>query len=372
MFVKSLELKNYRNYGEMEIHFAEGSNLFYGDNAQGKTNILESIYLSGTSKSHRGGKDKELIRFGEDEAHIRLFLNKRDVEHRIDLHLKKHKAKGIAIDGMPIRRSGDLLGMLNLIFFSPEDLAIIKNGPAERRRFLDMELCQLHQIYTNDLSNYNRILKQRNQLLLQIGFQESLIDTLDIWDEQLVTYGQSIIKMRETFVGELNEIIQNIHEKLTGGRETIQVTYEKSCEAHEFLEQLREKRKKDLKHKNTSIGPHRDDIKFMINDIDVRTYGSQGQQRTAALSLKLAEIELVKRRIGETPVLLLDDVLSELDSNRKGYLLESIKDIQTFITCTGLEEFVNSQLVLDKKFYVENGTITEIRQEADEHEHRTE
>ncbi len=368
MFVKSLELKNYRNYEEMEVRFSEGSNLFYGDNAQGKTNILESIYLSGTSKSHRGGKDKDLIRFGQEEAHIRLFLEKKEVEHRIDLHLKKHKAKGIAIDGMPIRRSSDLLGMLNLIFFSPEDLAIIKNGPAERRRFLDMELCQLHQIYTSDLTNYNKILKQRNQLLLQIGFQESLIDTLDIWDSQLVNYGSAIIKMREAFVVELNEIIQNIHEKLTGGREQIEVTYEKSCQEDEFLEKLQNRRAQDLRLKNTGIGPHRDDIRFMINGIDVRTYGSQGQQRTAALSLKLAEIELVKRRIGETPVLLLDDVLSELDSNRKGYLLESIKNIQTFITCTGLEEFVNSQLVLDKRFYVENGKITEQTQEAKDHE----
>lgn len=369
MFVKSLELKNYRNYEEMEIHFSEGSNLFYGDNAQGKTNILESIYVSGTSKSHRGGKDKDLIRFGEEEAHIRLFLEKRDVEHRIDIHLKKHKAKGIAIDGMPIRKSGDLLGMLNIIFFSPEDLAIIKNGPAERRRFLDMELCQLHQIYTNDLSNYNKILKQRNQLLMQIAFSPALLDTLDIWDDQLVSYGTAIIKMRETFVRELNEIIKSIHEKLTGGREKIEITYEKSCSEECFLEQLRNRRETDLKHKNTGIGPHRDDIRFMVNDIDVRTYGSQGQQRTAALSLKLAEIELVKRRIGETPVLLLDDVLSELDSNRKGYLLESIKDIQTFITCTGLEEFVNSQLVLDRRYYVDNGTITEMKQEADDHEH---
>lgn len=363
MYVKSLELSNYRNYENLAIQFAKGSNLFYGDNAQGKTNILESIYLSGTTKSHRGSKDKELIRFGEEEAHIRLILNKRDVDHRIDLHLKKRKTKGIAIDGMPIRKSSDLLGMLNIIFFSPEDLSIIKNGPGERRRFLDMELCQLQKIYMHHLGQYNKILKQRNQLLVQIGFQEQLLDTLDIWDMQLVQYGTSIIEKRQEFIEELNQIIYGIHKKLTGGREEIQVTYENQVSAEEYEKQLTNRRDMDLKYKNTSVGPHRDDIKFLVNGIDVRTYGSQGQQRTAALSLKLAEIELVKRKIGDYPILLLDDVLSELDSNRKNYLLESIREIQTFVTCTGLEEFVNSQLSIDKMFYVENGKIMKEGQE---------
>ncbi|MEE1313383.1 MAG: DNA replication/repair protein RecF [Lachnospiraceae bacterium] len=368
MYIKSLELKNYRNYEDLAVSFSPGSNLFFGDNAQGKTNILESIYVSGTSKSHRGSKDKELIRFGEDESHIRLILNKRDVDHRIDLHLKKRKTKGIAIDGIPIRKSSDLLGMLNIIFFSPEDLSIIKNGPGERRRFLDMELCQLQKIYMFHLAQYNKVLKQRNQLLSQIAFQESLIDTLEVWDMQLVQYGSSMIEKRKEFIEELNKIICGIHHKLTGGREDIVVTYENQVEADEFAKQLAKRREMDLKYKNTGVGPHRDDIKFMVNGIDVRTYGSQGQQRTAALSLKLAEIELVKKKIGDKPILLLDDVLSELDSNRKAYLLEGIKEIQTFITCTGLEEFVNSQLSIDKMFYVKNGKIMKEGQEAS-HEH---
>jgi len=367
MHIKSLELKNYRNYKELAVDFSSGSNLFYGDNAQGKTNILESIYLAGTSKSHRGSKDRELIRFGEEEAHIRLILDKKEIEHRIDIHLKKRKAKGIAIDGMPIRKSGDLLGLLNIIFFSPEDLSIIKNGPGERRRFLDMELCQLQRIYMYHLSQYNKILKQRNQLLSQISYEEQLVDTLDIWDMQLVQYGTSIIEKRKEFVNELNEIMGRIHGNLTGGREEIAVIYENQAGDH-FLEQLKMRREQDLKYRNTGVGPHRDDMKFIVNGIDVRTYGSQGQQRTAALSLKLAEIELVRKKIGDTPILLLDDVLSELDSSRKGYLLESIKEIQTFITCTGLEEFVNRQLNINQLFYVKNGIILKEEQEA-EHEH---
>lgn len=368
MYIRSLELKNYRNYEELALSFSPGINLFHGDNAQGKTNILESIYMSGTSKSHRGSKDKELIRFGEEEAHIRLILNKKEVNHRIDLHLKKRKTKGIAIDGIPIRKSSDLLGMLNIIFFSPEDLSIIKNGPGERRRFLDMELCQLQKIYMFHLTQYNRILKQRNQLLSQIAFQDKLLDTLDVWDAQLVQYGASVIEKRKEFIEELNAIIARIHKKLTGGREEIVVTYENQVDADDFLSQLKKRRDMDLKYKNTGVGPHRDDIKFMVNGIDVRTYGSQGQQRTAALSLKLAEIELVRQKTNDEPILLLDDVLSELDSNRKGYLLEGIKGIQTFITCTGLEEFVGSRLEIDKMFYVENGKIVKEEQEAS-HEH---
>ncbi len=368
MYIKSLELRNYRNYEELLTYFSSGSNLFYGENAQGKTNILEALYLAGTSKSHRSSKDKELIKFGCQEAHVRVFLVKKGVEHRIDLHLKKNKTKGIAIDGMPIRKSGDLLGMLNIIFFSPEDLAIIKNGPAVRRHFLDMELCQLQKIYMHDLTQYNKVLKQRNHLLSQLAFDSSLISTLDIWNLQLAQYGTSIIQRRMAFVEELNGIIGEIHKKLTGNREEIQLSYESQILNDDFYQQLKQRQKSDLKYRSTSVGPHRDDIKILVNGMDIRIYGSQGQQRTAALSLKLSEIELVKKKIGDVPVLLLDDVLSELDSNRKEYLLESIKEIQTFVTCTGLEEFVKQHLKIDTLFYVENGKIRKEGQERD-HEH---
>ena len=358
MIVKSLELKDYRNYGNLNISFSNGTNILYGENAQGKTNILEAIYLCGTTKSHRGSKDKEIIKFYEEEAHIRIFLEKNQISHKIDLHLKKNKAKGVAIDGIPIKRQGELFGMLNLVFFSPEDLYIIKNGPGERRRFLDIELCQLDKIYLSDLTNYNKILLQRNNLLKQIGFNRNLLDTLYVWDEKLLEYGKKIIAARDQFINRLNGLVFDIHKKLTGGKEELRLQYEPNVTAADFEYKLKKSLERDLNLKMTNAGPHRDDISFVIGGADIRKYGSQGQQRTAALSCKLAEIDLVKTVIKENPILLLDDVLSELDRQRQTHLLNSIGNIQTIITCTGLEEFVNHRFNYDKIFHVVNGIVT--------------
>ena len=357
MYIQSLELKNYRNYDRLIIEFSSGTNILYGDNAQGKTNILEAVYLGATTKSHRGSKDKEIIRFGENESHIRIHLMKQDIGHQIDMHLKKSRTKGAAIDRIPIKRSSDLLGFVPVIFFSPDDLSIIKNGPSERRKFLDIELSQLEKMYLHQLSSYNRVMAQRNNLLKQLAYQRELLDTLDSWDLQLVKYGSEVIRYRQKFIEDLNEIIREIHKNLTGKKEKIVLKYDYSVNYDEFLTVLQRKREIDLKYASTGAGPHRDDIEFLVNGIDIRKFGSQGQQRTAALSLKLAQIELVKRQTGETPILLLDDVLSELDSSRKNYLLDSIKDIQTLITCTGLEEFINSHLQIDKMFQVKSGKI---------------
>lgn len=357
MYIQSLELKNYRNYDRLIIEFSKGTNILYGDNAQGKTNILEAVYLGATTKSHRGSKDREIIRFGENESHIRIHLVKQDIGHQIDMHLKKSKTKGAAIDQIPIKKSSDLLGFVPVIFFSPEDLSIIKNGPSERRKFLDIELSQLEKMYLHQLSSYNKVMAQRNNLLKQLAYQRELLDTLDSWDIQLVRYGSEVIRYRQRFIEDLNEIIREIHKNLTGKKEKIVLKYDHSVNYDEFLTVLQKKREIDLKYSSTGIGPHRDDIEFLVNGIDIRRFGSQGQQRTAALSLKLAQIELVKRQTGETPILLLDDVLSELDSSRKNYLLDSIKDIQTLITCTGLEEFINSHLQIDKMFQVKSGKI---------------
>ena len=358
MHISSVELKNYRNYEYASIPFKDGINILYGDNAQGKTNILESLYVCATTKSHRGSKDKELIQFEHPEAHIRMMVNKKGIDHKIDMHLRKQKGKGAAIDGIPIKKSSELLGLVHMILFSPEDLSIIKNGPGERRRFLDMELCQLDKIYMNHLSNYNKVLNQRNTLLKQISFQKDLAETLDIWDQQMVKYGVNIIKIRDTFVKELNEIISVIHDKLSGRREHLFLEYEPSVTKDSYEEQIRRRRDQDIRILSTGIGPHRDDISFLVNGMDIRKFGSQGQQRTAALSLKLAEIELVARRIKDKPVLLLDDVLSELDGNRKNYLMESISGIQTIITCTGLDEFVEGRLHIDQVIKVTNGTVS--------------
>lgn len=359
MFVKSLELKNYRNYEKLHIDFDSGTNILYGDNAQGKTNILESIYVCATSKSHRGSKDREIIHFNDEESHIKLFVDKKGVETRIDMHLKKNKTKGIAIGGIPIRKASELFGNLNVVFFSPEDLNIIKNGPSERRRFLDMELCQLDKIYTANLVAYNKVLNQRNRLLKELPSRPEYEDMLPVWDEQLVRYGRGLMKIRKKFIGELNDIIQKNHKRLTGGKEEIMISYEPDTREYDFSEILFLSREKDKKSRVSTRGPHRDDILFLVNEIDIRKFGSQGQQRSVALSLKLSEIEMIKKEIKDSPVLLLDDVLSELDGSRQNHLLESIEEIQTIITCTGLEDFVNNHFSMNQVFQVVNGRIVE-------------
>lgn len=356
-YIESIKLSNFRNYESLELSFDKGTNIFYGDNAQGKTNILESVYLCGTSKSHKGSKDREIIRFEQDEAHIRMMVGKDSMSYKIDMHLRKNKAKGVAINGLPIKKARELLGVVNLVFFSPEDLNIIKNGPGERRRFMDAELCQLDKLYLTDLAGYSHVLNQRNKLLKDMYKQPDLGATLDVWDMQLVNYGRKIIGKRREFVESLNEIIKEIHRNLTGGIENIEVIYEPSVESEALEESLFRNRDRDLRMKMTSSGPHRDDLMVAVNGIDIRKYGSQGQQRTAALSLKLSEIYLVEKIIHDKPVLLLDDVLSELDSSRQNYLLESIHDIQTMITCTGLDDFVSHQFTINKVFHVVAGHV---------------
>lgn len=357
MIIKSLKLKDYRNYDLLNIEFDKATNIFYGDNAQGKTNILEAVYLSGTTKSHRGTKDRDLIKFDRDESHIETIIEKNGVPFQIDMHLKKNSPKGIAINRIPIKKATELFGLMNFVFFSPEDLNIIKNGPSERRRFMDLELSQLDRVYLKDLASYNRIVNQRNKLLKDAYFQNDLIDTLDVWDMQLVMYGERIIARRKKFIEEVNAIIDDIHYKLTGGKERIRLSYESGCGAFSLEEAVLRNRERDIRTKSTSVGPHRDDICFYVGDIDIRRFGSQGQQRTAALSLKMSEIELVKTIIKDTPVLLLDDVLSELDKNRQNYLLDSIHDIQTLITCTGVDEFVNHRFLINKIFHVQAGHV---------------
>ena len=357
MKIKQLKLKNYRNYDLLELDFDPSTNILYGDNAQGKTNILESIYMCGTTKSHRGTKDRDMIRFGQEEAHIEAVIDKKGVPFEIDIHLKNNSPKGVAINKMPIRRAIELFGIVNIVFFSPEDLNIIKNGPSERRKFIDLELSQLDKVYLSDLTNYNRIVNQRNKLLKDVYDRKDLMETLDIWDLQLVNYGKKIIDRRNQFIVELNEIVGKVHEQLTGGKEHLQIYYEPSVLSMDFETNLIKNREKDIRMKSTSVGPHRDDICFMADGLDIRKFGSQGQQRTAALSLKLSEIEIVKKLINDTPILLLDDVLSELDKHRQNYLLDSISDIQTLITCTGLDDFVNNRFHINKIMHVDNGKV---------------
>ena len=369
MILKSLELKDFRNYATAAITFSEGTNILYGDNAQGKTNILEAIILSSTTKSHKGSKDREIIRFGCTDAHIRTQVLRDAATYRVDMHLRNTGSKVIAIDTQRIKRAAELMGILNIIFFSPEDLAIIKSSPAERRRFMDMELCQLDASYLHSLNQYNRTVQQRNRFLKEMFDRDSRgadspVDMLDVLDDQLLEHGSRIIERRERFIEELNGVINAVHNKLTNGVEQLEIRYEPDTDSDEFARKLGEARERDIFLKMTGVGPHRDDFSFLLRKeeaecsfIDLRRFGSQGQQRTAALSLKLSEIETVKRATGENPVLLLDDVLSELDGSRQNALLNTIGDMQTIITCTGLDEFVNNRFEINKLFRVTQGSI---------------
>lgn len=356
--IKSIELSNFRNYESLNVNLSGNVTILYGDNAQGKTNILEALFLASTTKSQKGSRDREMIRLGENESHIRMIIDNKGIERKIDMHLRANKAKGVAIDGIPIKKASELYGMMNIISFSPDDLSIVKDGPAERRHFCDTELCQLDKLYMHNLSGYLRSLDQRNNLLKQISINPELKGTLDIWDEQLVNFGKYLIERRSEFVDELNVIAAKIHKRLTNDREELEIRYIPSAEAGQFAEKLRADRDRDIFLKMTNEGPHRDDLEFIINGGDGKKFGSQGQQRTVCLTLKLAEIELVKAKTGENPVLLLDDVLSELDENRQTKLLESINEIQTVITCTGLEGFVKNRIKYDRVYKVNAGTVT--------------
>ena len=357
MLIEALNIKGFRNYKELSLRPSSGINIFYGDNAQGKTNLLEAVYVGCTSRSHKSVKDRELINFDFDEAHIRLDIKKRDVPYRIDTHIKKQSSKGIAVNGMPLRRASELFGVANVIFFSPEDLSIIKNGPGERRRFIDMELCQLQRPYTFDLISYNKILSQKNTLLKNFEQINGVEDILNIYNEQLSDFGSRIITKRQEFIEDINNIVREVHRDISSGKEELSLSYESSVKASDMASELEKNKDREKRQRMSLIGPHRDDISFMLNGVDLRHFGSQGQQRTAALSLKLSEIRLIESLVHDEPILLLDDVLSELDRGRQNMLLNSINGVQTFLTCTGLDDFIDNRFHIDKIFKVAFGEI---------------
>lgn len=360
MFIKKLMLMNYRNYNELSLEFGNNVNVFIGDNAQGKTNILESIYYCGFAKSHRTSRDKELINWNSERAFISLSVGKDRLDKRIDINILKDGKKAITVNSIKINKIGELFGTFNVVMFSPEDLKIIKESPGIRRRFIDMELCQLNKTYYYNLVQYNKIINERNIVLKSKKMSEEI---LDVYDEQLINFGEYIIKKRLDYIDKLNRYSENIHKEITLGKESIEFKYQSSIKICEdiksnFYDQLKKNRKKDIDKGISTVGPHRDDFSVYINNVDTKSYGSQGQQRTAVLTMKFSSLQIIKEINGEYPVLLLDDVLSELDFNRKRYVLSTIKDIQTIITCTGvldINEYLDSS---SKVFTVKDGKIS--------------
>lgn len=357
MQITEVSLEGFRNLETLRLTPDAKMNVFYGENAQGKTNFLESLYFCATGRSMRTRNDWQLIAFDQEESHIRLRVNRKNRYDLIDVHLKREMKKGIAINGLPIRKLGDLFGTLYTVIFSPEDLSLIKEGPGERRRFLDMELCQLSKIYYYDLQQYYKILKQRNNLLKEIQKKSSLRETLFVWDKQLADYGERIMGARNVFLLRLDEIAARKMYELTGGVDSLKTRYRPNCEQGQMLERLQRNVERDIFLGSTQYGPHKDDILFSIDEKEVKSYGSQGQQRTTALVARLAEIELIQEETGEDPVLLLDDVLSELDEKRQTYLMQSIEGLQTFITCTGIEDVIGKYCEPKNLFHMVHGAI---------------
>lgn len=365
MYFKEVELKNFRNYKEQKVIFDKKLNLFLGKNAQGKTNLLESLFIMSLGRSFRTNKDQDMIAFGEEASKVRCVVcdeeGGRDSE--IEIYYKP-EGKIIKINGVKLPRTIDLLEHVYIVVFSPDDLKIIKEGPENRRHFLDRELCQIKPVYYSDLANYRKTLRQRNTLLKERNNDRNLIA---VFNDALSHYGIRIVEERERFTERLCEISREIHRGISNGKEKLSISYEassgnrglKSREERqlEYKRKLTEGLEGDFDKGYTSFGPHKDDLAIVINDIDIRNFGSQGQQRSAALSMKLAEISLIKQETGKNAILLLDDVLSELDRMRQRQLIESMKDVQVFITSTFIDDEVLSLLPEGKRYNIEAGRV---------------
>ncbi|MCL2694858.1 MAG: DNA replication/repair protein RecF [Clostridiales bacterium] len=362
MKIEWLKLYQYRNYEALTLKPGAGICVFVGQNAAGKTNILESVFLCALGRSHRTGHDSELIAEGQGEGMVSLRVKTRAGSRTIRCQLSAKERKRVTLDNTPLARSGELMGCLNVVMFSPEDLELVKGGPGARRRFLDMELSQLYPAYYFTLQRYNGVLKQRNMLLKNPHCGDD--PTLELWESQLARLGADITRRRAVFVRELAALAQALHGQMTDGAESLEILYQPNLPptadeelAEAMCAELVANRERDMTRGSTSVGPHRDDLAFFINGTDARVYGSQGQQRTAALAAKLSEIALVESVRGEKPVLLLDDVFSELDTGRQSALLSAVSGCQTFITCTHLGELAFLGAKRMKVFNVGNGKV---------------
>ena len=333
MYINKIILTNFRNYGHQEIDLNKNINVIYGDNAQGKTNILESIFLSSFGKSFRTNKEKELIKFEQDKLMIETHYQKKDRNGKIKIEIGNKKQ--ITVNGIKIKKLSEILGNINIVMFTPEDINILKDGPTGRRRFLDMMIGQLRPNYVYNLNLYMQTLEQRNNYLKQIKEENKSQEMLEIWDEKLAEYGEKVFLYRKEFIDKIIKKINDIHKKITDQKEELCFEYTSNCsQKEEYLRLLKERRKLDIIKGFTTKGIHRDDFVIYINGKEVGIYGSQGQNRTVILSLKLAELNVIYDEIGEYPILLLDDFMSELDEKRRKNFLKNIKNTQVIITGT--------------------------------------
>ena len=360
MLIKNLELTNFRNYTNAKFEYADGINIVSGGNAQGKTNSAEAIFFLCTGYSPRATREKQVIKHGEEFAKIKGTASSLYGDVTVSIDFFADKSKAIKINEVPISKIGELLGNINSVFFNPGELKLIQEAPEDRRRFLDISLSQISRSYFFALQTYKKILTQRNNLL-KTEDRDLILDTLPVWDISLAKAGAKIISDRNDYIKLLSPYADYCHEEVTGGGESLSVKGDYKYEGneedifHQFLSTLAERTEKDIETGYTTVGPHRDDLKIKVNGIDVRLFGSQGQQRTAALSLKLAEAEIFKDKFGEYPVLILDDAMSELDKKRRARLIDSVKKMQTIITCTEPDCVPNYQIY--NNIEVESGNV---------------
>ena len=363
--VENIKLINFRNYSNLDINLNKKTNVFIGKNAQGKTNLLESIYICATGKSFRTNRDREIINFDKTQAYIGANMNIGKYERVIEIKLERDKIKRIKVNKTELKNYKELYTGLNVVVFSPEDLKLVKEGPGERRNFLDLEISQIKPVYSYNITRYSKVLYQRNNLLKSNKFQRDIRSLLEIFDLQLAKIGTDIVIERNNYINNLSEICNITHNKITLSKEDLELKYSsniniidnKSEMEKEYLRKLQKNNEKDIECRSTCIGPHRDDIIMTINNKDLKTYGSQGQQRTAVLSIKLSEVELIKKERGIYPILLLDDVFSELDEERRKYLIKSFRDMQTLITVTDAIDLKEMDHIEKTVFHIENGKL---------------